>query len=228
MKNRRKRKQTQNRVMSIRVLLAPDPHFTTCVLKKSEPINLEELKLTKGEETRVGHLRSVTGFCTEQMGVDITQASNITNMVMERGFCVHGTCAISPVITIDCKSMIEWEGSVIQTKGNTNLKQRIIEIHTPIDITPEVYRKVVACPTFRKLKVLTKDETIRLVSSIVAMTLPYYALPQDIKKHKALGKTLTSAPVEWIGDKRWHVEYDLFLLENMTPVITNSQNRMGI
>lgn len=210
MKNRRKRKQTQNRVMSIRVLLSPDPHWTTCVLKRAEPIDIEELYLAKGDATRVGHLRAVTSFCTEQMGVDITQ----THIVMERGFCIHPACPITPLISIDCKTDMDWEGSFIQKIGNTHPMQRLIEIHPPANITPPLYRKVVACPTYRKLKVLTKDQTIRLVSSIVAVTLPYYALPQDSSRHKTFGKPFTSAPVEWLGDKRWHAEYDLFLLEN--------------
>lgn len=115
--------------------------------------------------------------------------------------------------------MIDWEGSVIQRKGNENPMQRIIEIQPPVDITPEWYRQTIACPAFRKLKVLTKDQTIRLVSSIVAMTLPYYALPEDVAKDKALGKSLTAARVEWIGDKRWDAEYDLFLLENFAEGI---------
>ena len=206
MKNRRKRKNNKNHVMSIRVLLASTPQF----LRKDEHIYPEELLITGQDPNRVVHLRAVHNFSTEQMGVDV----NSENIVMERGFCIHKACRCCPAITINCKSMIDWEGAVIQRDGNIHPEQRIIEIQPPVDITTTVYNNVIKCSTFRKLKILTKDETIRLVSTIIAMTLPYYTRPKDVEKDKALGKSLTKARVEWIGERRWAAEYDLFLLEN--------------
>lgn len=210
MKNRRKRKNTKNRVMSIRVLLTRDLYAPIYRHKTDDPIDPEELFITGQDPQRVNHLRSITHYTTEQMGVNVKSE----NIIRERGFCIHKACRCCPAIKIHCKSMIDWGGSVIQRKRNKNPMQRIIEIQSPIDITPEWYRQTIACHTFRKLKVLTKDQTIRLVSSIVAITLPYYALPEDVAKDKTLGKSLTAARVEWSGDKRWVSEYDLFLLEN--------------
>lgn len=214
MKKRRKRTNTKNRVMTIRVLLAPDPHFVTCMQKRgASPITQEELSLTGQDPKLVGHLRAINNFSTEQMGVDMSKAGE--NTVRERGFCIHKACRCCPAITMDCKSMIEWEGAAMQKIGNKNPKQRIIEIQSPVDITPEWYKQTIACPTFQQLKILTKEETIRLVSSIIAVTLPYYASPQDMAEATALGKPFTAAFVEWGGDKRWPAEYDLFILENL-------------
>ena len=190
--------------MNIRVLLTP--------LKRVSDIYPEELLITGGDATLVGHLRAVANFSTEQMGIDVTEDGK--EIVRERGFCIHKACRCCPAITIDCQSRIDWHGAFLQKIGNTHPKERIVEIQPPVSITPDGCRRTLKCSAFQQLKILTKDETLRLVSAIIAATLPYYARPEKAAADKAFGKPWTSAPVEWVGDPRWQTAYETFLFEN--------------
>ena len=199
----RKRKQRNtnvpknNKIMSVRVLLATDCNFSC---KFNDPPNSDELYMVANEKERLPHLRGIFNYLLDMPG--------------ERGWCIHKACACCPAITIDLKTEIEWDGLYIEKMGNTNPKERLIEVQPPKSITYVWYRQALKCDELRRKRVLTKSETIEVVSRIMAVTLPYYAIPSVVEQDKAAGKPLTSADVREAGDPRWMSEYELYLLEN--------------